>query len=210
MRCDRELEKMINNIIENDIFKDFDDKRYEIGMNKLQKLYLQYYYNTENMNVKWRVLFNLIYVEHILNEDHIFDASIKEYTNILKNELEGNEKYLKTHKGYYCDMLSYYIPYNKDNLSREEIIALYKVSYDIFKNILDKEYNERNFLCFINAKFNLYLSLENEDVVLSILNTLSSLHNNQADLMIDDMLKDIKELNINLYEKIKNTTELAV
>lgn len=210
MRCDKGLEKEIDDIIDYDIFKDFDNEKYENGRDKLKKLYMQYYYTTENMKIKWRILFNLIYVEHILNENHTLDQSIKNYTNILKKELDQNQEYVKTCKNNYCDMLSYYIPYNKEILSKDEIIDLYRKSYDIFNNILNEKYTERNFLCMINAKFNLYLSLKNEEIVLEILNTLSSLHNNQANLMIEDMLKDIKEVNIDLYENIKTKLRLAV
>lgn len=217
MRCDKGLEKEIDNIIDYDIFKDFDNENYEKGRDKLKKLYLKYYHFTENMNIKWRILYNIIYAENKIYIRSTSDSKkadvhqlIKKHTTMLKNEMETNLKYLKDNRGRYCDVLSYYIPYNKEDLTKSEIINLYSISYDIFEKDLSKKYTERNFLCAISAKFNLYLMLEDEEVVLDILDTLSSLHNSQADLMIEDMFKDMKETNIDLYERIKNNIALAI
>ena len=198
MNHDKGLEREIEKYITGEEFDDFDNKSYELGRDKLKKLYLKCYYKTENINIKWSILYRLIYVEQILDNKE----SVKMYTAILKKDMEKNAEYIKINKKKYIDLLSYYLPIYENDLDQEEVIKLYEFSYNVYKKYLNNKECDRNFLCAINTKFNLYFKLGCDEVVISIINTLSSLHNNQATLIIEDMLNDIKKKNIDMYNKI--------
>lgn len=195
----KSIDKKIKQIIDIEIMKDLNNKNFNIAHKKLLKIYMQYY-DKVKIDAKWSVLYRLIYTEHKLGHSDI----VKIYTEVLKKDMDKieNEKYRQVNKGKYADVLRYYIDTHKDLLSDEEITNLYRISYKAYEKYINED-DGGNFLCMINSKFNLYLKLNDEDIILEIIKKVSSLHSIDKKIILKEMLESIKNKDLNLYKKSK-------
>lgn len=193
----QDIDKNLKKIVDYEIMQDLDNEDFHVAQRKLLKMFSQYY-DKVKIDTKWSILYRLIYAENNLEHYEL----VKKYTEILKQDMDKveNQKYIQANKGKYADVLSYYIDAHKDELSNEEMINLHKKAYSAYSKYVN-ESDGRNFLCMINTKFNLYLLLNNEDIILEIIKKVSSLHNVDSKIMLKEMLQDIKNKDLDLYKK---------
>lgn len=180
-----------------DIYYVWDYVSKEKAKDMLQKIYFQRFSRLKNIEEQRIVLHNLTTVIMQIREDM---NSAKFYSKVLKDMLDNCPNYLSTqlNKERYCRALNNYTECYKEELSKEELIKIYKFCFDTYK---DYNYNKINeYLEKIIAEFNLNLTSGNFNQVLIILENLI-IHNNtpeyEEELKI--FMNDIKNANQKLY-----------
>jgi hypothetical protein len=124
------------------------------GRKILYRLYLQDYYKMDNMETKRLILYNLIYAERKLGNEH----AVAEYTIQLKKDMDNTLNYKNEYQDKYCDMLSYYCDCEYIKISKEESLKCYQYSYRYFKDIYNNIDNSTDiYIRMMNMKFNIYI-----------------------------------------------------
>jgi hypothetical protein len=181
------------------------------GRNMLFRLYLQDYYKMDNMETKRLILYNLIYAERKLENEH----AVAKYTIQLKKDMDNTLNYKKDYQDKYCDMLSYYCDCKYIEVSKEEILKYYKFAYKYFSEIYNNiDHSTDNYIRMINMKFNIAKNEKKFFQVLDIIKDLHSETNKKVQSTLEQMLCDIKNIDQQLYFKaltiIENTSKLCV
>jgi tetratricopeptide (TPR) repeat protein len=182
-----------------DIYYVWDYVSKEKAKDMLQKIYFQRFARLKNIEEQRIVLHNLTTVIMQIREDM---NSAKFYSKVLKDILDNYPNYLNTqlNKERYCRALNNYTECYKEELSKEELIKIYKFCFDTYK---DYKYNKINeYLEKIIAEFNLNLTSGNYNQVLIILENLI-IHNNTPEYKeeLKIFMNDIKNTNQELYIK---------
>lgn len=198
--------KTIKQRVLGEIFDDWDNKGVEVARDKLKKMFMVDYpmLSDEDIEEKRLILHNLAVSEIEFQREKglkVYEMeSVKLYTSILKKEMDKIEGYKDGENAcLYARVLMNYIGSHEKILKKEELKEAYELCYKIYEKIEDK--NEYGHLNKLVAKFNLYVFLENFNIVLEILEDI--LHNNDAEYQkkFDELVDEIKIINEPIYRK---------
>lgn len=189
-----------------EIYRIWDFVSKEKAKLMLQRLYFEKFNYLEDVEDQRLIIHNLTTVTmQIENKKEIKDRDMtqaKHYAKTTKELLDNYPNYLNSqeNKERYCRALNNYTECNKEELSKEELIKIYKFCFDTYK---DYNYNKINeYLEKIIAEFNLNLTSGNFNQVLIILENLI-IHNStpeyEEELKI--FMNDIKNTSQELYVK---------
>lgn len=187
-----------------DIFNIWDEKGVEFARNELQKMYLSEYYTLTDIEDKRLILHNLAVAEMEIGEEKGLEAyemnSVKQYTSILKKDMDDIKGYKEDNGCLYARVLANYAESNKKELPKDELIEIYEFCYYIYEKYDDT--NENGCLAKLVAQFNLNLVKGNFKTVFKIVEDM--LHNKdlQYEKILQQFLKNIKEVNEGLYNKL--------
>lgn len=189
----KELEKKIEHTIKNKVFAEcFAKGNFEVGAKILRKFFFQYYHIISCIEIKRLILYNLMWVEENYYNNL---AIVKIYSERLKNDMDAIPNYKEEQADKYLSMLTCYLDSHKGEIDKKELIYIYEYGYNYYKKI-GKTIEKLNF------KYNLEITKKN---FIEILNIIEDIHSNDIDMkykvLLEQILKDIKEINIETYEK---------
>ena len=196
---------MIDKIIKREfkyIFVNWDLKGYAWVKRELQKMFLKYYYKTNNIESKRLILHNLTVAEISLGTEEDIQLA-KKNTEILLNDM-NKVHFNRSHPALYCRVLNNYVETHKDELNYEELTKAYEYIYDLTKKSEVIE-NDSGYLSIKIAKFNLYLHKKDLEV-LNIIEEISIHNNNNTEYIetLTQMINDIKNYMPNYHEESKS------
>jgi hypothetical protein len=206
-RREDKVEEVVIDVCNNCFCKDLFDK----GRDILYKLYLANYNYLDNMHTKRNLLYRLIVAERRSNKGT--EKGVEMYTRQLKYDMDNTPNYKQENTGEYLDMMSYYTDCEYIEITCEELLEYYDLSYNYYKTLYE---NDESTDSYIRMQISRFSKAKFQKDFLEVLNLVKDIHNindEKAFSTIEQMLCDIKEMDENLYEEalnIVNTTNLLV
>lgn len=119
----------------------------------------------------------------------------------LKEDMDKIQGYTEKHLGDYVNMLSYYCDCKYIILSDTEKLELYSKSLAYYETLyeIDNSYDVLERLN--NMKFNIHRIKKEYDQMIYILKEVNMISRIEAEAYVQQMLRDIKEIDASLYEK---------
>lgn len=210
---------MINNIVENEVFKYFKEGDFETGEKILRKL--SFRLNNENTEAKRLVLYNLAWVQDELGRAELAKKNIV----IIKDIIENDEEYKRENIGNYYRVLGLYTELFKDEITIEDKIKInqekYNCCYDN-KEFLSTALVSKFDICFLKDDVegmidvieeihnwimqDIYIDNESKEKNDKIRNQLKEVRGNTLDTLKD---KDERKYN-ELFEELFNSTNSSI
>jgi len=203
--------KTIKERVLGEIFDDWDDvnKGVIVARDKLKKMFMIDYpkLKYEAIEEKRLILYNLAVSEIEIGYSKglkIYEMeSVKLYLSILKNEMDKFEGYKEGDDTacLYVRVLTNYIESHKKELTKEELIKNYELCYKIYEKYEDK--NENGCICKLMAKFNMYMTIGNFNMLLDILEEIHNSDDPQYKKSFNELVDEIKETNNFFYQRVQ-------
>lgn len=192
--------KTIKEKVLKDIFFIWDTKGVEFARLELKKMFMADYPLLEDHEIEEKrlILHNLAVAEK--DSDKGSKESIKKYTKILKEDMEKSPNYIEENGCMYARVLANYAESNKSELTKKQLIDIYKYCYDIYEKIDDT--NENGYLAKLVAQFNLSLAEENFSLVLNIIRDVLHNKDSQYESILNQFIENVKEVNENVYNQV--------
>lgn len=210
---------MINNIIENEVFKYFKEGDFKTGEKILRKL--SFRLNNENTETKRLVLYNLAWVQDELGRAELAKKNIV----MIKDIIENDEEYKRENIGNYYRVLGLYTELFKDEITIEDKIKInqekYNCCYDN-KEFLSTALVSKFDICFLKDDIDgmidvieeihnwviqdIYIDNESKEKNDKIRNQLKEVIGNTLDVLKD---KDERKYN-ELFEELFNSTNSSI
>lgn len=183
---------MINNIVENEVFRHFKNGEFKTGEKILRKI--SFRLDNEDTETKRLVLYNLAWVQ-----DEIGLAEpAKKNIAIIRNIIEKDEEYKSENIQKYQKVIGLYTELFKDEITVEEQIKINKEKYACC-------YDKPEFLSTtLVSKFDIYALQDN---IKGMVDVIEEIHNNcLTEIYIDTKSKEENEMIRNqLKEVMKNS-----
>lgn len=210
---------MINNIVENEVFKHFKDGDFETGEKILRKL--SFRLNNENTETKRLVLYNLAWVQDELGRAELAKKNIV----MIKDIIENDEEYKRENIGNYYRVLGLYTELFKDEITIEDKIKMNQEKYNCCwdnKEFLSTALVSKFDICFLKDDVegmidvieeihnwviqDIYIDNESKEKNDNIRNQLKEVRGNTLDVLKD---KDERKYN-ELFEELFNSTNSSI
>lgn len=210
---------MINNIVENEVFKHFKDGDFETGEKILRKL--SFRLNNENTETKRLVLYNLAWVQDELGRAELAKKNIV----MIKDIIENDEEYKRENIGNYYRVLGLYTELFKDEITIEDKIKMNQEKYNCCwdnKEFLSTALVSKFDICFLKDDVegmidvieeihnwviqDIYIDNESKEKNDKIRNQLKEVRGNTLDVLKD---KDERKYN-ELFEELFNSTNSSI
>lgn len=195
-----ERDKRVKTMVRNICKEYFSIAKWEIGSKKLRKLYMIEYDKLEDMDVKYILLYKLIYSEYMQKHKN----TVYQYLLQLKNDMDNTPDYKEDFTGEYCNMLSVYCDCEEVEITKEERLEYYQFIYDYYKKIYEFNNSVDTYIRMINIKFNIERIQRNFYHLLKIAKEIHSIANPKAKSTLDQMLCEIKDIDTDLYRQTVN------
>jgi len=201
-------EEEIENTIRNEVFeKCFGLGDFKKGKDILYKYYLQYYGRLDNFETDRLILYNLIFSE-CMNKNRDEELVCK-WVIQLKNDMDRQPNYKENCTGKYCDMLSYYCDMDSINISKEERLKYYNISYNYYKNLYDNCNSIDTYIRMINIEFSINKIQKNFLNILEIIRDIHKIKDKKATATLKQMLYSIEDMDKQLYNKALKVIEIT-
>ncbi|MDS0528422.1 hypothetical protein NNC19_22290 [Clostridium sp. SHJSY1] len=185
------LEKHIQDIITNDIFKLFTNGKFKEAKLLLNQLYLNNYDDIRSLYTRRLLIHNLAWVENKLGDIN----SSKKHIKMIKEELELDSNYINTNMLDYCLILNLYCELFKNEISLTE----YK---EINLFISNYHHQTGNIGRKSVSLANIFLIEKRWDELISLI--LSLKEQNIDEFFIDAILEELEKVNVDIFKKATN------
>lgn len=196
------MDKVINNMIKNEVFKNFKNGDFKTGESILRKLSLRL--NNENTETKRLVLYNLAWVQDELGQDELAKKNIV----MIRNIIENDEEYKTNNIEKYYSVLGLYTELFKDEITTEDKI---KINQEKYKSC----YNNIRYLAeALVSKFDIYFLKDDIEGMVDVIEEIHSYV--MQDIYIDNESKEknedircqLKEVRKNVLSTLKEKDNL--
>jgi len=151
------------------------------------------------------ILHNLVRSE--LDAEDGITNSAKLWAKTLLDFLNNEPEYIAINLEEYAKAMNNYLYTHKGEITNDELLVAYEKYYNVFKDyeyIKDGSVDDiKKYLEKMNASFNVNLLKENYNTVLDIFKNVL-IHNDNTDCttVLNYFIKDIKEVNIDIYNQM--------
>lgn len=180
------MDKLINSIVENEVFKCFKDGDFKTGEKILRKL--SFRLNNESTETKRLVLHNLAWVQEELGRVELAKKNIV----IIKDIIENDEEYKRKNIGNYYLVLGLYIELFKNEITVEEKI---KINQEKYKSCWD---NKKYLAEALLSKFDICFLKDDIEGMVDVIEEIHSYV--MEDIYIDS---ESKEKNDKIRDQLK-------
>lgn len=192
---------MINNMVENEVFKHFKEGNFETGEKILRKL--SFRLNNESTETKRLVLYNLAWVQDELGQVELAKKNII----IIRDIIENDEEYKRKNIENYYRVLGLYTELFKDELTIEE---KNKINQEKYRSCYD---NTEYLAEALVSKFDICFL---KDDIEGMIDVIEEIHNwVMEDIYIDNGSKEkndkirnqLKEVRGNVLDSLRGKDE---